>query len=202
MSAELPPDPAVPRTASIMNRIVASSLRQRFLVGLMSLLLVGGGRGRNFGRSGRFICDWRARRSGCNGRWLLWFGGGLFLGDVRHTGRYMQVLQECGLEDLRRRAESVPSLLIGIISLGFAYPAHVTARKPAPAGGQGGGAGRWRCAASTMRHRQNAPFYPPAPPPCFLALFRFGLSSSGGFFAPSDLMMRLPLPSDGNGTLA
>ena len=45
----------------------------------------------------------------------------------------MQVLRECGLEDLRRRAESVPSLLIGAISLGFAYPAHVTARKPAPA---------------------------------------------------------------------
>ncbi len=26
-------------------------------------------------------------------------GGRLFLGDVRHTGRYMQVLRECGLED-------------------------------------------------------------------------------------------------------
>ena len=67
-------------------------------------------------------------------------GGRLFLGDVRHTGRYIQVLRECGLEDLRRSAESVPSLLIGAISFGFAYPAHVTARKPAPAGGQGGGA--------------------------------------------------------------
>jgi SAM-dependent methyltransferase len=63
-------------------------------------------------------------------------GGRLFLGDVRHTGRYLQVLRECGLKDLRRRAESVPSLLIGAISFGFAYPAHVTARKPAPAGGQ------------------------------------------------------------------
>jgi arsenite methyltransferase len=63
-------------------------------------------------------------------------GGRLFLGDVRHTGRYLQVLRECGLEDLRRRAESVPSLLIGAISFGFAYPAHVTARKPAPAGGR------------------------------------------------------------------
>jgi len=30
-------------------------------------------------------------------------GGRLFLGDVRHTGRYLQVLRECGLEDLRRR---------------------------------------------------------------------------------------------------
>jgi len=67
-------------------------------------------------------------------------GGRLFLGDVRHTGRYIQVLRECGLEDLRRSAESAPSLLIGAISFGFAYPAHVTARKPAPAGGQGGGA--------------------------------------------------------------
>ena len=67
-------------------------------------------------------------------------GGRLFLGDVRHTGRYIQVLRECGLEDLRRSAESVPSLLIGAISFGFAYPAHVTARKPAPAGDQGGGA--------------------------------------------------------------
>ena len=52
----------------------------------------------------------------------------------------MQVLRECGLEDLRRRAESVPSLLIGAITFGFAYPAHVTARKPAPAGGQADGA--------------------------------------------------------------
>ena len=43
MSDELPPSPAVPRTASFMNRIVASSLRQRFLVGLMTLLLVGVG---------------------------------------------------------------------------------------------------------------------------------------------------------------
>jgi arsenite methyltransferase len=67
-------------------------------------------------------------------------GGRLFLGDVRHTGRYMQVLRECGLEDLRRSPESVPSLLIGAISFGFAYPAEVTARKPAPAGGQKDGA--------------------------------------------------------------
>ena len=33
----------VPRTASIMNRIVASSLRQRFLVVLMTLVLIGAG---------------------------------------------------------------------------------------------------------------------------------------------------------------
>ena len=39
---------------------------------------------------------------------VLRLGGRLFLGDVRHTGRYMQVLRECGLEDLRSRAESVP----------------------------------------------------------------------------------------------
>jgi arsenite methyltransferase len=63
-------------------------------------------------------------------------GGRLVLGDVRHTGRYIQVLRECGLEDLRRSAESVSSLLLGAISLGFVYPAHVTARKPAPAGGR------------------------------------------------------------------
>ena len=63
-------------------------------------------------------------------------GGRLVLADVRHTGRYIQVLRECGLEDLRRSAESVPSLLIAAITFGFAYPAHVTARKPAPAGGQ------------------------------------------------------------------
>jgi hypothetical protein len=48
------------------------------------------------------------------------------------------VLRECGLEDLRRSAESVAALLIAAITFGFAYPAHVTARKPAPAGGQGG----------------------------------------------------------------
>jgi hypothetical protein len=52
----------------------------------------------------------------------------------------MQVLRQCGLKDLRLRAESVPSLLIGAISFGFAYPAHVTARKPAAAGGQEDGA--------------------------------------------------------------
>ncbi len=39
MSDDLPP----PRTASIMNRIVASSLRQRFIVVLMTLLLIGAG---------------------------------------------------------------------------------------------------------------------------------------------------------------
>ena len=66
-------------------------------------------------------------------------GGRLVLADVRHTGRYIQVLRECGLEDLRRSAESVPSPLIGAITFGFAYPAHVTARKPAPAGGHGVG---------------------------------------------------------------
>ena len=43
MSEELPPAPSVPRTGSMMNRIVASSLRQRFLVGLMTLLLIGVG---------------------------------------------------------------------------------------------------------------------------------------------------------------
>ena len=67
-------------------------------------------------------------------------GGRLVLADVRHTGRYAQVLRECGLEDLRRSAESVPALLIAAITFGFAYPAQVRARKPAPAGGQGGGA--------------------------------------------------------------
>jgi SAM-dependent methyltransferase len=62
-------------------------------------------------------------------------GGQLVLEDVRHTGRYLQVLGECGLEDLGRRAQSVSSLLIGALSFGFAYPAQVTARKPAVAGG-------------------------------------------------------------------
>ena len=66
-------------------------------------------------------------------------GGRLFIGDVRHTGQYMQVLRECGVQDLRRSAESVPSRLLGAISLGFVYPANVTARKPALAGGQGMG---------------------------------------------------------------
>ena len=41
MNEELPP--AVPRTGSMMNRIVASSLRQRLLVVLMALLLIGVG---------------------------------------------------------------------------------------------------------------------------------------------------------------
>jgi heavy metal efflux system protein len=43
MSEELPPAASVSRTGSMMNRIVASSLQQRFLVGLMTLLLIGVG---------------------------------------------------------------------------------------------------------------------------------------------------------------
>jgi len=43
MNEELPPASSVPRTGSMMNRIVASSLRQRFLVVLMALLLIGVG---------------------------------------------------------------------------------------------------------------------------------------------------------------
>ncbi|HXT10328.1 MAG TPA: CusA/CzcA family heavy metal efflux RND transporter [Candidatus Angelobacter sp.] len=44
MSDSTPPPPEhTPRTASVINRIVASSLRQRFLVILMTLLLTGAG---------------------------------------------------------------------------------------------------------------------------------------------------------------
>jgi len=43
MSATLPPPDSAPRTASLMNRIVASSLRQRLLVVLMTLVLIGVG---------------------------------------------------------------------------------------------------------------------------------------------------------------
>jgi cobalt-zinc-cadmium resistance protein CzcA len=43
MSDPLPPPASPPRTASIINRIVASSLRQRFLVVLLTGLLVGAG---------------------------------------------------------------------------------------------------------------------------------------------------------------
>ena len=43
MSEPLPPTGSAPRTASVMNRIVASSLRQRFLVVLMTLVLIGAG---------------------------------------------------------------------------------------------------------------------------------------------------------------
>src|SRR6202522_3736027 len=43
MNEELPPASSVPRTGSMMNRIVASSLRQPFLVVLMALLLIGVG---------------------------------------------------------------------------------------------------------------------------------------------------------------
>jgi len=60
-------------------------------------------------------------------------GGRLLIGDVRHTGRYAQVLRESGLEDVRRAPQSVPSLLIAAMTLGFAYPATVRARKPAAA---------------------------------------------------------------------
>ena len=43
MSDPLPPAGSAPRTASIMNRIVASSLQQRFLVVLLTLVLIGAG---------------------------------------------------------------------------------------------------------------------------------------------------------------
>ncbi len=43
MSAQLPPDSSAPRSASIMNRIVASSLRQPFLTVLMTLVLIAAG---------------------------------------------------------------------------------------------------------------------------------------------------------------
>ena len=43
MSAQLPPDSSAPRSASIMNRIVSSSLRQSFLIILMTLVLIAAG---------------------------------------------------------------------------------------------------------------------------------------------------------------
>jgi cobalt-zinc-cadmium resistance protein CzcA len=43
MSAQLPPAASAPRSGSIMNRIVASSLRQSFLIVLMTLVLIGAG---------------------------------------------------------------------------------------------------------------------------------------------------------------
>src|SRR5450631_783762 len=43
MSETPPPDESEPRSRSIMNRIVTSSLRQGFLVGLMTLVLIGAG---------------------------------------------------------------------------------------------------------------------------------------------------------------
>ena len=64
---------------------------------------------------------------------VLKLGGRLLLGDVRHTGRYARVLRESGLVDVRRSPASVPSLLIAAISFGFAYPATVSARRPAAA---------------------------------------------------------------------
>jgi cobalt-zinc-cadmium resistance protein CzcA len=43
MSAELPPAGSTPKSASIMNRIVTSSLRQGFLIVLLTLVLIGAG---------------------------------------------------------------------------------------------------------------------------------------------------------------
>src|SRR6516164_5349695 len=43
MSDQPPPIAPTPRTASALHRIVASSLRQRFLVVLMTLVLIGAG---------------------------------------------------------------------------------------------------------------------------------------------------------------
>jgi cobalt-zinc-cadmium resistance protein CzcA len=43
MSEPLPPTGPVPKTASIMNRIVASSMRQRFLVVILTLVLIAAG---------------------------------------------------------------------------------------------------------------------------------------------------------------
>ena len=43
MSATLPPSVSAPRSGSIVSRIIASSLRQRFLVVLMTIVLIGAG---------------------------------------------------------------------------------------------------------------------------------------------------------------
>src|ERR1700685_4437326 len=43
MGPQLPPAAPAPRSASIMNRIVASSLRQSFLIALMTVVLIGAG---------------------------------------------------------------------------------------------------------------------------------------------------------------
>jgi heavy metal efflux system protein len=43
MSATLPPGAPAPRSGSIINRIVGSSLQQRFLVALMTMVLIGAG---------------------------------------------------------------------------------------------------------------------------------------------------------------
>jgi cobalt-zinc-cadmium resistance protein CzcA len=43
MSEPLPPAEPTPRSRSIMNRIVASSLRQPFLIALMTVVLIGAG---------------------------------------------------------------------------------------------------------------------------------------------------------------
>src|SRR5271167_513357 len=43
MNDPSPPNGSAPRSASIMNRIVSSSLRQGFLVVLMTLMLIGAG---------------------------------------------------------------------------------------------------------------------------------------------------------------
>jgi len=43
MSEPLPHIASTPRTASMMNRVVASSLRQRFLVVLLTIVLIGAG---------------------------------------------------------------------------------------------------------------------------------------------------------------
>ena len=43
MNAQQPPSGSPPQTASMMNRVVASSLRQRFLIVLLTLVLVGAG---------------------------------------------------------------------------------------------------------------------------------------------------------------
>ena len=51
----------------------------------------------------------------------------------RDPASHSQVLRESGLVDVRRSPASVPSLLIAAISFGFAYPATVSARKPAAA---------------------------------------------------------------------
>jgi hypothetical protein len=53
---------------------------------------------------------------------------------VRHCATSIsQVLRQSGLEDVRRSPASVPALLIAAITLGFAYPATVRARKQAAA---------------------------------------------------------------------
>jgi ubiquinone/menaquinone biosynthesis C-methylase UbiE len=65
-------------------------------------------------------------------------GGHVAVVDIRHTGEYARVLRECGLQDVKRSAPSLPlTWLMTVLTWGAVQVYRVTGRKGPPHGGRG-----------------------------------------------------------------